>query len=117
MGSLAYLPKITGNMSFIREMAYTAQWFPASKAEQIGLVSKVVEGGRDEVVAAALEVAQLIATKSLIAVTGTKRLLSHARDHSVSENLEYTTLWNSAMLQTKVDFDDYSPAYAVLTHN
>ncbi|KAF9070442.1 Delta2-dienoyl-CoA-isomerase [Rhodocollybia butyracea] len=101
MGSLAYLPKITGNMSFIREMAYTAQWFPASKAEQIGLVSKVVEGGRDEVVAAALEVAQLIATKSLIAVTGTKRLLSHARDHSVSENLEYTTLWNSAMLQTK----------------
>ncbi|KAJ3712872.1 Delta2-dienoyl-CoA-isomerase [Lentinula raphanica] len=101
MGTLAYLPKITGNMSFVREMAYTTQWFPASKAEQVGLVSKVVEGGKDEVVAAALELAKLIATKSPVAVTGTKRLLSHARDHSVAENLEYTKLWNSAMLQTK----------------
>ncbi|KAJ3804753.1 enoyl-CoA hydratase/isomerase [Lentinula aff. lateritia] len=101
MGTLAYLPKITGNMSFIREMAYTTQWFSASKAEQIGLVSKVVEGGKEEVDAAALELAQLIVTKSPIAVTGTKRLLSHARDHSVAENLEYTSLWNSAMLQTK----------------
>ncbi|KAJ3731332.1 enoyl-CoA hydratase/isomerase [Lentinula guzmanii] len=101
MGTLAYLPKITGNMSFIREMAYTTQWFSASKAEQVGLVSKVVEGGKDEVVAAALELAKLIATKSPIAVTGTKRLLSHARDHSVAENLEYTKLWNSAMLQTQ----------------
>lgn len=82
MGTLAYLPKITGNMSFIREMAYTTQWFPASKAEQIGLVSKVVEGGKEEVDAAALELAQIIVTKSPIAVTGTKRLLSHARDHS-----------------------------------
>ncbi|KAJ3842721.1 enoyl-CoA hydratase/isomerase [Lentinula raphanica] len=101
MGTLAYLPKITGNMSFVREMAYTTQWFPASKAEQVGLVSKVVEGGKDEVVAAALELAKLIATKSPVAVTGTKRLLSHARDHSVAENLEYTKLWNSAMLQTQ----------------
>ncbi|KAJ3921706.1 enoyl-CoA hydratase/isomerase [Lentinula edodes] len=101
MGTLAYLPKITGNMSFIRQMAYTTQWFPASKAEQIGLVSKVVEGGKKEVDAAALELAQLIVRKSPIAVTGTKRLLSHARDHSVAENLEYTSLWNSAMLQTK----------------
>ena len=52
MGTLAYLPKITGNMSLVREMAYTAQWFPATKAEQMGLVSKVVDGGKNEVVAA-----------------------------------------------------------------
>ncbi|KIK64045.1 hypothetical protein GYMLUDRAFT_40275 [Collybiopsis luxurians FD-317 M1] len=101
MGTLAFLPKITGNLSFIREMSYTTQWFPASKAEQVGLVSKVVQGGREEVVAAALELAKLIATKSPIAVTGTKRLISHAIDHSVAENLEYTKIWNSAMLQTK----------------
>ncbi|KAE9387222.1 ClpP/crotonase, partial [Gymnopus androsaceus JB14] len=92
MGTLAYLPKITGNMSLIREMAYTAQFFSASKAEQMGLVSKVVT--------AALDLAKLIAMKSPVAVSGTKRLISHARDHSVAENLEYTSTWNSAMLQT-----------------
>ncbi|KAF5391064.1 hypothetical protein D9757_003095 [Collybiopsis confluens] len=101
MGTLVYLPKITGNLSFIREMSYTAQWFSASKAEQVGIVSKVVEGGKDEVVAAALELAKLIASKSPIAVSGTKRLISYSTDHSVAESLEYTEIWNSAMLQTK----------------
>ncbi|KAE9392220.1 hypothetical protein BT96DRAFT_924843 [Gymnopus androsaceus JB14] len=67
----------------------------------MGVVSKVVDRGRNEVVAAALDLAKLIATKSLVAVSGTKRLISHARDHSVAENLEYTSTWNSAMLQTK----------------
>ncbi|KAE9387225.1 ClpP/crotonase [Gymnopus androsaceus JB14] len=89
MGTLAYLPKITGNMSLVCEMAYTAQFFPASKVEQMGLVSKVVDGGRNEVVAAALDLAKLIAMKSPVAVD------------SVAENLEYTSTWNSAMLQTK----------------
>ncbi|KAE9392216.1 hypothetical protein BT96DRAFT_944797 [Gymnopus androsaceus JB14] len=59
-----------------------ALFFPATKAEQMGLVSKVVDGGRKEVVAAALDLAKLIATKSPVAVSGTKRLISHARDHS-----------------------------------
>ena len=85
----------------------------------MGLVSRVVQGGRDEVVAAALELAKLVAEKSPVAVLGTKHLLLHARDHpcvvpvlsahgiltscvfSVRENLEYTALWNSAMLQTQ----------------
>lgn len=81
MGTLAYLPKIAGNMSLVREMAYSAQWFSATKAEQMGLVSKVIDGGKNEVVAAALDLANLIATKSPVAVAGTKMLISHARDH------------------------------------
>ncbi|KAF5356454.1 hypothetical protein D9758_009512 [Tetrapyrgos nigripes] len=101
IGTLAYLPKITGNMSLVRELAYTADWFSAAEAERLGLVSRVVEGGRDEVVAAALELAKKIADKSPVAITGTKRLITHARDHSVPENLDYTALWNSATLQTK----------------
>ena len=48
----------------------------------MGLVSRVVEGSRDEVLAAALETAKLIAEKSPVAVVGTKHLLQHARDHS-----------------------------------
>lgn len=99
VGTLAYLQKTTGNQSLARELAYTARTFSSEEAERLGLVSKVVQGGRDAVVAAALELAKDIASKSPVAVTGTKRLLLHARDHSVAENLQYTAIWNSAALQ------------------
>ncbi|KAG2126438.1 Delta2-dienoyl-CoA-isomerase [Suillus cothurnatus] len=98
-GTLAYLQKITGNQSLARELAYTARAFSSDEAEKLGLVSRVVEGGRDAVVAAALQLAKDIASKSPVAVTGTKHLLLHARDHSVAENLQYTATWNSAALQ------------------
>ncbi|KXN88377.1 Delta(3,5)-Delta(2,4)-dienoyl-CoA isomerase, mitochondrial [Leucoagaricus sp. SymC.cos] len=100
IGTLAYLPKITGNQSLMRELAYTGRDFSATEAEKLGLVSRVLPGGRNEVVQAALELAKTIAKKSPIAVSGTKRLISHARDHSVGENLIYTQSWNSHALTT-----------------
>ncbi|KAL1940534.1 hypothetical protein VTO73DRAFT_7969 [Trametes versicolor] len=101
IGSLARVPKVAGNHSLVHELAYTGRNFSAAEAEKMGFVSRVVEGGRDEVTAAALEVAKLIAEKSPVAVAGTKHLLLHSRDHTVRENLEYTAVWNSAMLQTQ----------------
>ena len=65
-------------------------------------MSKVVEGGQQGVVKAALELAKFIAAKSPVAVASTKHLLIHSRDHSVPENLEYTSLWNGAMMHTAV---------------
>ena len=61
-------------------------------------------GGRDQVVQAALELAKTIAAKSPIAVSGTKRLISHARDHPVEENLVYTQSWNAHALVTNASF-------------
>lgn len=80
-GTLGYLQKITGNKSLVHELAYTARMFSSDEAEKLGLVSRVVQGGRDAVVAAALQLARDIASKSPVAVSGTKRLLLHARDH------------------------------------
>ncbi|TFK26071.1 Delta2-dienoyl-CoA-isomerase [Coprinopsis marcescibilis] len=100
IGSLAYLPKITGNQSLIRELAYTARNFSPTEAKEIGLLSKVVEGGRDEVVKEALALATFIAGKSPVAVSGSKHLITHARDHNVPENLAYTGAWNAAALMT-----------------
>jgi delta(3,5)-delta(2,4)-dienoyl-CoA isomerase len=54
------------------------------------------------VVRVALDLAEVIAQKSPVAVSGTKRILAHARDHSVAENLEYTATWNAGALQTNV---------------
>ncbi|KAG8723354.1 hypothetical protein FRC09_003680 [Ceratobasidium sp. 395] len=100
IGTLARLPKITGNESFLRELALTAREFGPDEAMKLGMVSKVVEGARKEVVAAALDTARIIASKSPIATVGTKRILLHARDHSVEENLEYTATWNQVLLQS-----------------
>lgn len=120
MGTLAQLPKIAGNQSLVRELAFSARDFSAEDALRLGLVSRVVKGGREEVVRAALELAREIAKKSPVAVVGTKRVLLHARDHScvfagefeiwgadmvavrVEDNLEYVATWNGAMLQSEV---------------
>lgn len=100
IGTLAHLPKVTSNNSLARELAFTARAFSAADGEKLGLLSKVVDGGREGVVQAALGLAKVIATKSPVAVAGTKQLLMHSRDHSVSSNLEYTSVWNGAMINT-----------------
>lgn len=102
IGTLAHLPKVTSNNSLARELAFTARTFSAADGEKLGLLSKVVDGGREGVVHAALDLAKVIATKSPVAIAGTKRLLIHSRDHPVSSNLEYTSVWNGAMINTAV---------------
>lgn len=82
IGTLARLPKLTGNQSLVHELAYSTRPFSAAEAKELGLVSKVVEGGRQEVLNATLELAKKIAEKSPVAVMGTKRLLLHARDNT-----------------------------------
>ncbi|KAJ7076614.1 Delta2-dienoyl-CoA-isomerase, partial [Mycena crocata] len=100
IGTLAYLTKITANASLARELAYTSRIFSAEDALQLGLLSRVVPGGRDEVIKAALDLARTIARKSPIAVSGTKHLLNHSRDHNVAENSDYTAAWNAAAGRT-----------------
>ncbi|KAJ3517664.1 hypothetical protein NLJ89_g361 [Agrocybe chaxingu] len=100
IGTLAFLPKITGNHSLVRELTYTSRPFSAAEAEKFGLVSKVVAGGREEVIKEALELAKVVAAKSPVAVASAKHLITHSRDHTVAENLASTAAWNAAALQT-----------------
>ncbi|CDS82360.1 related to DELTA3,5-DELTA2,4-DIENOYL-COA ISOMERASE PRECURSOR [Sporisorium scitamineum] len=100
IGTLQRFPKIVGNDSLARELCYTAREFDAAEAREIGFLSKVVEGGREEVVAAAVKTATRIASKAPVAVRGTKIYLLHSRDHSVEEGLRYTQALNSALLQS-----------------
>ncbi|KAF6744113.1 Delta2-dienoyl-CoA-isomerase [Ephemerocybe angulata] len=83
-------------------IAYTARTFSAAEADKIGLLSKVVPGSKDGVTKEALELARFISTKSPIAVSGSKHLITHARDHSVPDNLAYTGAWNAHALMTDV---------------
>ncbi|KAM0789655.1 hypothetical protein ACM66B_000457 [Microbotryomycetes sp. NB124-2] len=101
VGSLQRLPKTTAGSSLLYELALTARNFGTDEASQLGLVSKVVPGGREGVLKAALETAKLIASKSPIAVIGTKHILNYSREHTVQEGLDYTAVWNMAMLQSE----------------
>jgi len=99
LGTLQRLPKIVGSDSLVRELALTARKMFADEAARVGLVSRVLPD-KESLLAAALETASLIASKSPVAIQGTKHHLNYARDHSVQESLHYMATWNAAMLQS-----------------
>ncbi|KDE03372.1 hypothetical protein MVLG_06134 [Microbotryum lychnidis-dioicae p1A1 Lamole] len=108
---LQRLPKTTASASLLNELALTARNFGPQEAYQLGLVSKVVPGGKEGVLKAALDTAKVIASKSPIATLGTKHLLTYSRDHTTQEGLEYTRIWNMSMLQAQ-DLPDAFAAFA-----
>lgn len=89
-----------------RQMSYTAERLPAAKAREIGLVNEVFETA-EALLAGVMEIAQRIAAHSPLAVTGCKRLINHARDHSTQDTLDFIGVWNAAMLRA----DDIREAY------
>jgi len=99
LGTLQRLPKICGNDSMIRELAYTARIFGAEEALSFGMVGKVFED-KESTFDASMKLAHTIAAKSPIAVTGTKLNLLYSRDHSVADGLDYVRTFNAAMLQS-----------------
>ncbi|RFU31859.1 hypothetical protein B7463_g4487, partial [Scytalidium lignicola] len=99
IGTLSRLPKVVGNTSWVKDVALSARIFGAEEAFRVGFVSQVLDT-KEQAVDTALKMAQLIASKSPVAVQGTKELLNHARDHSVAQSLRYTAIWNQTMLQT-----------------
>ncbi|XP_066959336.1 delta(3,5)-Delta(2,4)-dienoyl-CoA isomerase, mitochondrial [Macrobrachium rosenbergii] len=100
VGTLQRLPKIVGNESLVRELAFSARKVFAAEAERCGLVSRVFED-KESMVKGALDMAETIAGKSPVAVQNTKTSLVYARDHSVQEGLDYMKLLNMAMLQSE----------------
>lgn len=99
IGTLTRLPKVVGNFSWVKDVSLSARIFGAEEAYRVGYVSQVVET-KEKAIQAALKMAELIASKSPVAVQGTKELLNHARDHTVADSLRYTGVWNSAAIQT-----------------
>jgi Delta3,5-Delta2,4-dienoyl-CoA isomerase len=98
IGTLSRLPKVVGNHSWVKEVALSAREFGADEADKVGFARKV-QGGKEEVVAEATKLAGLIASKSPVAVWGTKEILNWSRDRTTEDGLKYTAVWNGAMLQ------------------
>ncbi|MCK9237370.1 MAG: crotonase/enoyl-CoA hydratase family protein [Thiopseudomonas sp.] len=99
VGTLQRLPHIIGD-GVLRELAYTGRIFDAQEAEKIGLVN-CSYADQDAMMDKVFAIAAQIASKSPLAIQGTKEMLRYARDHSVEDGLNYIATWNAAMLQSE----------------
>lgn len=86
IGTLSRLPKVVGSYGWVKEVALTARVFGAEEAMKVGYVNKVYEG-KEEMVKAGVELGEVMASKSPVAVQGTKELLNYSRDHSVQDGM------------------------------
>ncbi|XP_055519784.1 delta(3,5)-Delta(2,4)-dienoyl-CoA isomerase, mitochondrial [Leucoraja erinacea] len=100
VGTLQRLPKVIGNASLVNELVYTARKMMADEAMSCGLVSRVFQD-KEALLEGAFHLASEIASKSPLAVQGSKLNMIYSRDHSVKEGLDYIATWNMSMLQTE----------------
>ena len=96
VGTLQRLPKLIP-VGVAREYAYTGRRMPAQRARELGLVNEVFDD-HASMMEAVMDIASEIASKSPLALYGTKEALNYSRDHSVEESLRHIALWQSGML-------------------
>ena len=97
VGTLQRLPKIIPE-GVVRELAYTGRRMSAQRAYEVGLVNEVFATHVD-LVEGVLDIAAEIASKSPLAVWGSKEMITYARDHSTADSLNYIATWQTGMFQ------------------
>lgn len=105
VGTLQRMPKLVPE-GIVRELAYTGRRWTAQEAKAAGFVNELYP---DEatMLDAVLGVAAEIASKSPMAVWGTKQTMHYTRDHGIADGLEYIANWNAGMFDT----DDMAEAF------
>ncbi len=97
VGTLQRLPKLIPE-GVVRELAYTGRRMPAQRAFELGLVNEVF-ADQATMLSAVHEIAAEIASKSPLAIHGTKEMINYTRDHSVADSLKYMAAWQTGMFQ------------------
>ena len=105
VGTLQRMPKLVPE-GIVRELAYTGRRWTAHEAKAAGFVNAIYPD-HDTLLDAVMNVAGEIASKSPMAVWGTKQTMHYTRDHTVADGLEFIANWNAAMFDT----DDMAEAF------
>jgi len=95
VGTLQRLPKLIPE-GVCRELAYTGRRMPADEAKAVGLVNEVFPD-HEALLAGVQAVAAEIASKSPLAIWGTKEMVRYARDHSTADALDHIATWQAGM--------------------
>lgn len=104
VGTLQRLPKAIGSQSLARELCFTARKLLSPEAEKCGLVSRVFED-KNAMIEEAIKMAELIASKSPVAVQATKRNMVYSLDHTNQEGLDHIGEINKLNLQSEDFFN------------
>ena len=99
IGTLQRLPIITNNWGLMKELALTGQTFKGETAKELGLVSRIFPD-KEAMEAQLMKTALMMASKSPIAMIGTKRTLNYARSKQVEEGLEFVKHHNMSQIFT-----------------
>jgi len=99
LGTIQRFQRIVGSDTWFRELCYTARRFGPEEAVRHGFLSSVYDT-KEEMMEAAISMAENIASKSPVAVVATKQSILYSRDNTVNEGLAHVALMNGALLQT-----------------
>lgn len=105
VGTLQRMPKLVAE-GIVRELAYTGRRWTAEEAKAAGFVNQLYPD-EETMLDAVLGIAAEIASKSPMAVWGTKQTMHYTRDHGIADGLEYIANWNAGMFDT----DDMAEAF------
>ena len=97
VGTLQRLPKLIPE-GVARELAYTGERMSAQRAKEVGLVNEVYED-QAAMLDAVMAIAARIASRSPLAIHGTKEMINYTRDHSVADSLHHMATWQTGMFQ------------------
>lgn len=95
LGTLYFLPRVSGNDSWVREISYTGRVFTPQEAFSNGFSSAPVKDPNE----AGIEIARSIASEATLAVEGTKENLNKSSRNRLRESMDYVAVWNSVKLQ------------------
>jgi enoyl-CoA hydratase/carnithine racemase len=100
ISTLQLFPKVIGNQSTFKELAYTGRFMKSDEALHIGFVSRILDD-KQKLDATCLETARVIAAKSPVGIYTIKQTLIKAELKSYLEGLDDIATTNGVMLQTK----------------
>ena len=86
----------------VRELAYAGRRLPAKRALELGFVNELFDS-QEQMLDHVFALAKEIASKSPLAVYGSKVMINYARDHSINDGLDYIATWQAGMYNPTVD--------------
>jgi len=101
VGTLQRLPKLIST-GLVKELAFTGRKMFADEAKAAGLVNNVFID-QQTMLTKVMAIASEIAARSPLAVMGCKEMINYAQDHSISDSLDYMSVWQSGMYQPQND--------------
>ena len=99
LGTLQRLPHIVGS-GWARDLALTGRDFEATEALKMGFITRLCND-RSELMAAADEMAAMIADCPPLTVQGVKEVINYSREHSVAAGQQYVAQKNAAALPSE----------------